>query len=47
MHPPCSTATTPQGAIRRLALKVRIDRLCRLARADMRGSPPKRRDETP
>ncbi len=36
-----------KGAIRRLALKVRIDRLCRLARADMRGSPPKRRDETP
>lgn len=36
-----------RGAIRRLALKVRIDRLCRVARADMRGSPPKQRDETP
>ncbi len=36
-----------QSAIRRLALRVRIDRLVRLARADMRGTPPKPHDEAP
>lgn len=35
------------AAIRRLAMKVRIDRLVRLTRADMRGTPPIPHDETP
>ncbi len=34
-------------AVRRLATKVRIDRLVRLARADMRGTPPRLHDEAP
>jgi tRNA nucleotidyltransferase (CCA-adding enzyme) len=34
-------------AIRRLAMKVRIDRLVRVTRADMRGTPPTPHDETP
>jgi tRNA nucleotidyltransferase (CCA-adding enzyme) len=35
------------AAIRRLAMKVRIDRLVRLTRADMRGTPPVPHDEAP
>ena len=35
------------AAIRRLAMKTRIDRLARVARADMRGTPPATHDETP
>ncbi len=35
------------SAVRRLAMKVRIDRLVRLARADMRGTPPTPHDEAP
>ncbi len=35
-----------KSAIRRLATRVRIDRLVRVVRADMRGSPPKQRDES-
>ena len=34
-------------AVRRLAMKTRIDRLARVARADMRGTPPKVHDEVP
>jgi tRNA nucleotidyltransferase (CCA-adding enzyme) len=35
------------AAIRRLALRTRIDRLVRVTRADMRGTPPTPHDETP
>jgi len=35
------------GAIRRLAMRTRIDRLALVARADMRGTPPKPHDEIP
>jgi tRNA nucleotidyltransferase (CCA-adding enzyme) len=35
------------GAIRRLSTRTRIDRLARVARADMRGTPPKPHDEIP
>ena len=34
-------------AIRRLAMRARIDRLVRVTRADMRGTPPILHDETP
>jgi tRNA nucleotidyltransferase (CCA-adding enzyme) len=36
-----------KSAIRRLSLRARIDRLVRVARADMRGTPPKPHDEAP
>ncbi len=35
------------AAVRRLAMRVRIDRLVRVARADMRGTPPTPHDEAP
>jgi tRNA nucleotidyltransferase (CCA-adding enzyme) len=35
------------AAIRRLAMRARIDRLVRVARADMRGTPPTPHEETP
>ncbi|MBN1403575.1 MAG: HD domain-containing protein [Opitutales bacterium] len=36
-----------RNAIRRLATRVRIDRLVRVTRADMRGTPPRVHDEAP